>query len=327
MGVRVETMAYVSSVDSVGPMAMDVAWKEGAKGLPVTAVMPGYHGTKAEVRATVERLAGKGLCAVGINLRGRGGAPGEIDSGAAEIHDIADALGTVCRELKTTVDADRWSIVGYSGGGGNVLSAVTKFPGRFGVAVSFFGISDYAIWHATTSRKDCVESMHRWIGGSPEVYPDRYRARSSLLAAGNAQWTDVHLFWDEEETECPEPMHSNFKSAAQEQSCGRAKVTLHCSRKTDTHRWFHGYPDGIPSLIAAEDLFVPLILKSQGPIKLPAEGELAVPGFVAAEAWEYWLEAGQSGFERVRYTTDSSGRVKIFRKNPDSLLENPSANS
>ncbi len=311
MTISVETLLYTSSVDGVGPMKMEVALLPGKKRLPVVAVMTGYHGTRAEVRQTVERLAAKGLCAVGIDMRGRDGAPGHKDSGAVEIYDIVDALNTVCKKYSEAVDRDTWHIVGYSGGGGNVFSAVTKFPGRFVVACEFFGISDYEVWYQTTSRKDCVQSMNNWIGGSPGEFPGRYQARSSLLAAGNAQWTDVHLFWDEEETQCPEPMHSRFKEEAQKQSDGKARVTPHCSRKTDENRWYHGYPDGVPSLIAAEDIFVPLMLSQKGPLKLPSQGQLAVPGFVVTPKFEYWVGDGKTAAGRIEYSTDSYGKVTI----------------
>jgi hypothetical protein len=311
MSISVEMLSYFSSVDGTGPMKMDVARPAGKTGLPVVAVMTGYHGTRAEVRTTVERLAEKGLCAVGIDMRGRDGASGSKDSGAVEIYDIVDALNTVCGKYGEVVDRNTWHILGYSGGGGNVYSAVTKFPGRFVVACSFFGISDYELWYKMTSRGDCIKSMNNWIGGPPEEFPGRYQARSSLLAAGNARWSDVHLFWDEEETQCPEPMHSGFKSEAEKQSGGTARVTVHCSRKTDPNRWFHGYCDDVPSLIAAEDIFVPLMLTQKGPLKLPSQGELAVPGFVVTPSFEYWIKDGKTSAGRIEYSIDPNGKVKI----------------
>jgi hypothetical protein len=179
------------------------------------------------------------------------------------------------------------------------------------VAVSFFGIADYAMWYKTTSSKECIQSMNEWIGGSPDEFPDRYQARCSLAAAGNARWTQVHLFWDEEEITCPEPMNTQFKQAAEKQSGGSAEVILHQSRKTDRYRWFHGYPDDSPFLIQAEDIFVPLMLKQKGPLTLPPQDKLAVPGFVSTPGFEYWIGDGKSAFGWIDYQTDPRGNVRI----------------
>lgn len=265
-GIQTETISFCSSVDGTGPMFADVAVALGARQVPVVAVMPGFHGTRSRVRSVVERLATKGLCAVGIDMRGRGESAGAPDAGGVEIHDIVDAVRAACDHCGDAVDRDTWHIVGYSGGGGNTLSAITRFPGRFVVAVSFFGISDYAMWYRSTSSDDCRRSMEQWIGGTPESCPEKYRARSSLLAAGNARWTDVHLFWDVDEVICPEPMNSLFKEHAVRDSSGAAHVALHCSQTTDRCRWLHGYPDDTPSLIEAEAIFVPLMLAKRGPI-------------------------------------------------------------
>jgi pimeloyl-ACP methyl ester carboxylesterase len=311
VNIIVETLSYFSSIDRIGPMKMDVARPEKAESLPLVAVMAGFHGSRANVRTTIERLAQKGLFAVGIDMRGRSGAPGQPDAGGAEIYDIVDALNSVCAAYPRAIDKDTWHILGYSGGGGNVFSAVTKFPDRFVIAVSFFGIADYGMWYKITTSKECIQSMNCWIGGSPEEFPDRYRARSSLEAAGNVQGTQVHLFWDEEELICPEPMNSQFKQEVGKQSGGTGGVYLHQSRKIDPYRWFHGYPDDQPSLIHAEDIFVPLMIKQKGPLAFPLQGKLAVPGFVSTPGFEYWIEDGKNSFGWIEYQANQSGKIRI----------------
>jgi len=61
MNITIETLLYFSEVDGAGPMAMDVARPANGKNLPLVAVMAGFHGSRANVRTTVERLAQKGL--------------------------------------------------------------------------------------------------------------------------------------------------------------------------------------------------------------------------------------------------------------------------
>lgn len=219
MKTATKTITYFSSVDGTGPMYADIALAENAQNLPLVAVMPGFHGSKALIRTVIERLAQKGLCAIGIDMRGRGDSAGHKDAGGIEIHDIVDAMNTACTNFPRAIDKNAWHILGYSGGGGNVLSAITKFPGRFIVAVSFFGMSDYELWYNTTPSAECKKSMEEWIGGPPDRFPQQYQARSSLRAAGNAQWTDVHLFWDEEELTCPEPMNFLFNINSSRTRC------------------------------------------------------------------------------------------------------------
>ena len=290
---------FASTADGAAPLFAETAWDDQQHDLPLVAVMTGFNGTRANVEHCLDRFAEQGLCAVSIDMRGRDQSAGRPDCGAVEIHDINDALDAAARALQDYVDPDRCCIVGYSGGGGNTMSAVTKFPDRFQVAVSFFGISDYEYWFRSRGRPDCNQRMVNWVGGSPEELPHAYRARNSAAAAGNCPNTEMHLFWDQEEIDCPGPMNDTF--AANARHAGNQNVFCHLSKTTDKHRWFHGYPQDHPSLIAAEDIFIPRILERNVSLSLPTTGRLVVPGYLVTKHFSFWIGDGRQNAATIEY--------------------------
>lgn len=251
--IRRQILQYASRTDATSPLFAEAFWKQGCSNLPLVVIMPGFTGSRLNVIHDCRRFAEKEVCALAVDMRGRGQSSGEPDCGLIEIHDILDAVDCAGGFLKGVVDPNRCHIVGYSGGGGNVLSAITMFPDRFQVAVSFFGISDYSFWYLSGAVPHLNRIMDKWIGGPPEVFPNRYRVRNSINRAGNCLQTKVYLFWDEEETICPPVMNEIFASSAYAQ--GHRKIVCCVSHKNDINRWKHGYTFDNQALIAAEDIF------------------------------------------------------------------------
>jgi len=300
MSITKQEFEFSSSVDGVGPLYGDASFLPSGGRRPVIVVMHGYGDDRLYVAADVERLAGKGLFAVSIDMRGRGKSAGQRDSAAVEIADIVDGVRRAVELFPDHADATNLNILGYSGGGGNALSAVTKFPGLFRMAISFFGISDYAMWYRSEALPDCNATMLKDIGGTPDEVPDAWQARNSLWAAGNAAWTEVHLFWDEEETGCPPELNTSFAKACEGLSPG--KCVVHESKKGDPARWHHGYTTDWPELIEAEELFVPQMLAGSVPqFELPPCGHLAVAGFVVTSHFLVWVGDGRSGVAEIEY--------------------------
>jgi len=307
---------FISSVDGTGPLYGDATFESAGGKRPVIAVMQGFSGDRSPVKPDVERLAAKGLFAVSVDARGRGLSAGRRDCGAVEIADIVDGLHHAITLFPQYADETNLNVVGYSGGGANALSLVTKFPDLFRVAVSYFGISDYALWYEFGGRPDCDEIMRADLEGTPAERPREYEARSSLRAARNALCTEVHLYWDEEETGCPPMLNTRFKAACD--ALGYRNCFVHESRKTDPVRWHHGYTTNWPELIEAEKEFVPRILSGAVPEpRLPKKGRLAVPGFVITRHFQLWVGNGKHGVADVEY--DVSGAkpaVKVISYTP-----------
>lgn len=315
---KFETFTYHSTLDGIGPLYADVGFIADGKPKPVVAVLHGYCGDRKAVTLDVQELAAKGVVAIAPDMRGGNGSAGKFDSGGLEIHDIVDALQEACRRYPNEVQPTNLNVLGYSGGGGNALSAATRFPDLFHVAVSFFGISDYAFWYHSKGRVDCNERMVAALGGTPEELPDVYAARNTNLAAGNNGVTRIHLFWDEEETQCPLAMIEAF--AAESQRHGHVNCVKHVSRKGDAHRWIHNYRSGNRDLSLADELFLKdVFAPCETLLALPSKGTLVVCGYLATHHFRVMIEDGQRGIVTVVYDLSGDKAKVEVMGNPKGL--------
>lgn len=312
-----QTIQYASSRDQTGPLYADVALMVDDHPKPLVLVMHGYNGSRKDVKDDLAAFARRGVVAIGPDMRGCGQSAGRFDSSGLDIHDAIDAAGEIIRLFPGQVDPLDWNIVGYSGGGGNAIAAGCRFPDLFKTAVSFFGISDYAWWHASKGRPDCNRVMEKAVGGPPDSVPARYEARNMTPAAGNSLRTNWHFFWDEQESQCPPGMIDDWIAAYR--AAGGTKVHRHVSRRTDSTRYHHGYRKNHADLCRADDLFFPDLLKPlvSGSLDLPPQGELVVPGYLVTRRFNVFLGDGQAGCARISYQISPGGRVQT------QILDNP----
>ncbi len=152
---RTVTFTYSSTLtsDANGPLDLvaELNYDTAQAEAPLAVVMHGYSGSTGktgEVRTSAQRLRAYGFFAISVALRGRDGSDGIRDSGGLEIYDIYDAVEAVKAAFPALVNPDIVYITGYSGGGGNTMSALTKFPDYFNAGAAFFGMSDYG-YHLT----------------------------------------------------------------------------------------------------------------------------------------------------------------------------------
>ena len=310
-----ELLEYASSVDGTKPLKADVAFAANGRAKPLLVVMHGYGGNRKNVSLDLRELAPRGVFALAPDMRGSGDSAGRWDSGGLDVHDILDAVLAAVRRWSHEIDAANLNIAGYSGGGGNAIACVVRFPDLFRNCISFFGISDYGGWHRSKGRPDCNRRMEAALGGRPDALPDVFAARNAIPAAGNARAGRLHFFWDEEERACPPAMVEAF--IARYREAGLTNVAVHVSRKTDAVRWKHAYRASNHDLSKADDLFLPDVLtaKNDSP-KLPATGRLVVPGYVVTRRFQVWVEDGQRGQVTVEY--DCRGKQPVVR-----VVENP----
>ncbi|MCP4589717.1 MAG: prolyl oligopeptidase family serine peptidase [bacterium] len=241
-----ETITFPSSVSpEIRRLHARVAYRRSWRGRrhPISVVMHGFaHDSSAVIRA-MNFARARGFFAVAPEMRGRGDSDGAPDCGGLEIWDIVDAVDQVRAKWAGFVDPDRVIIEGFSGGGGNVLSALTRFPELWSTGICWFGISDYGLdpetgwYHQTTAER---RQKLRQLIGDPDTPQGRraYAARASYLGAANNALANIHLFVEREETACPPIQSQQFVEAAE--SAGLKNVTLHLG---DAGRWQHGYPD------------------------------------------------------------------------------------
>jgi len=271
-------------------------------------VMHGFHCTRGHVAVDCDALAARGFFCVAPDMRGHADSAGKHDCGGLQICDIVDALGAAARRWPGEIDRHNVNAVGYSGGGGNVMSLFTKFPDLLNAGAAFFGISDYALWHRTNGRPDCNATMEKALGGTPEQVPERYAARGSLAAVQNNPHTRLHVFWDAEENACPPVLDEKLVEAAR--SLGYDNVFPHVSKPGDPWRWIHAYRSERPELGHGDDVFSPDFLHARPPLRFGTTGELVVCGYVVTARFAIWLGDGLAGSARVTYHM-SGGMVSV----------------
>ena len=298
--VLIQELVYASSYDRTQPLLADVALVPDGRAKPLLVAMHGYGGGREAVMQDIQELAQRGVVALAPDMRGRGGSAGRWDSGGLDVHDILDAVLAALARHPDEIDARNLSIVGYSGGGGNAIACMVRFPDLFRTYVSFFGISDYGGWHRSGGRPDCNMWMEAALGGTPDEVPELYAARNAIRAAANARCGKLHFFWDEEEMMCPPEMIEAFLDVHRQAGLGNAAV--HISRRGDGHRWSHNYRSGNPDLSAADDLYLGDVFspETRSP-RLPPRGRLVVPGYLVTRQFQVWIEDGQRGQVTVEY--------------------------
>jgi prolyl oligopeptidase family protein len=300
-----ESLVYQSSVSHLMPLKAWTGYRPDGKPKPIVVLMHGFgepilrHGGR-RMSGSVRYYALQGLYAIAVDLRGREESSGQRDDGGLEVMDIYDAVQAALRKHPQETDSDCVNIIGWSGGGGNTFSAVTRMPDLFSNAAAFYGITDYGHW-ANTSYKGALEPN---IGGTPEEVPDRYAARNSLLGVVNNSYTNFHFFWDEKETICPVWMDTEYRRIASE--LGYGNITAHESKETDEFRWLHSGGDRA-SAVEAERICMPLFTERNNPApKLAPTGRLMVLGYLMTRRFGTLFGQGNDAVVQLDYELDEN---------------------
>lgn len=334
------TSAYTYSStltsDADGPLDLvaELNYDGARTNAPIAVVMHGYSGTEGkveEVRANAQYLRDKGFFAVSVAMRQRDGSDGIRDSGGLEIYDIYDAVEAVKEDYCGLVNPDIVYITGYSGGGGNTMAALCKFPDTFNAGAAFFGMSDYG-YHATdgwyfygagTSRQPQLRTDIGDPSGGGASVTDRYHARASNLASANNPYTEIHLFVNADETICPPVNVTTYASNAvcREAYAGEfSNITVHIGQAglyqdfntnglneaNELQSWPHGSPSANQQS-AAETWFMARLLAGKIPRRaLNASDSLFVAGFVKTSRFECRVGDGQQGALQLDYALSPS---------------------
>lgn len=309
----------------------ELNYNDAATNAPIAVVMHGYSqsSTVAGVRANAQRLRDAGYFAISVTLRGREGSEGTRDSGGVEIYDIYDAVEAVKANHPGFVNPRNVHIAGYSGGGGNVLSALTRFPDYFCLGAAFFGMSDYGFdpvhgWYHCGANVGGIRTnqLDADIGNATSADPairDRYHARAANLAARNNPDSEIHLFVNWDEPICPPVNFIRYLTNARAAAASPGEfnnVHLHLGtngvyhdfngngrNEPAEHQWWpHGNLDAAAQA-AAESWYLPRLKQGLIPApRLKAQGELFVAGWVKTRPFELWLGDGQDTAGELHYS-------------------------
>jgi len=298
---------------------------------PIAVVMHGYSigSDIASIRANAQRLRDAGFFAISVTMRGREGSQGVRDSGGVEIYDIYDGVEAVKVAFARYINPTNLHITGYSGGGGNAMSALTKFPDYFCLGSSYYGMSDYGLdpvngWYNDGANYGGTRTtqLDADIGnpntGGPVIL-DRYRARASNLASRNNPYSEIHLFVNADEPICPAVNSISYWTnalAAQSFPGEFGNISLHLGTNgvyydfntngiheaSELQYWLHGNPTASQQS-SAESWYLARLKNGLIPQpSLNASDELYVAGYVKTRPFEVWLGDGQNAAGRLTYS-------------------------
>lgn len=351
--VNEQLFVYQSTLssDQNGPLDLtaELNYDSGYTDAPIAVLMHVFSLNENALeynRAQAQHLRDKGFFVVTVAMRGRAGADGVRDTGGLEIYDIYDAVEAVRANFADKVDDGNVHITGYSGGGGNVMSALTKFPDMFRLGSSFFGMSDYGYdpvtgWYhdganlkadgsqVSPPRTDILDAD---IGdpttGDPLVL-DRYLARASNYASKNNPYSEIHLFYNSDELISPPVNNTSYRDMAvaaasfpgefdniilhEGDSTGGTYVDFDGSGTNDPdeqQNWVHGPLSG-DAQDAGEQWYVGRLLDGSIPQPvLNTKDELFVAGFVVTRPFRLFLGSGEDTAGALKYELSPS--VKTF---------------
>ncbi|HVJ46750.1 MAG TPA: LamG-like jellyroll fold domain-containing protein [Luteolibacter sp.] len=344
--LKTEILNYKSSVTSDAGGLLDLTaelnYDSARSNAPVMVLMHPFSGATGHFdayRPNAMRMRDAGFFVISPAMRGREGSDGVRDNGGVEIHDIYDAVEALKIAHPALIDATNISIIGYSGGGGNVMSALTKFPDYFRVGAAYYGMSDYG-YHPTESwyfkgAAGRVSTLNASPGNptppSTSLIMDSYQARASNLASKNNPYSEIHLYVNDDETTCPKINVTSYKDnavAAAEFAGEFNNITAHIGLP-GVYQDFNGnsindanelqyWPHANPSINQeqAGDLWYRARLLA-GTIPQPAlktQDQLFVPGYVKTKRFGFWLGDGQNAAGNLTYSLSQPTKQFTFAK-------------
>lgn len=222
-------------------------------------------------------------------MRGRGDATGTPDANGWELQDVVDAVDFALREYGDRIATpESVFLTGGSGGGGNVLGLVGKFPDRFCAAICECGISDYGLWfeHDRVGEfRDELEGKG-WIGGSPATNPEGYASRGGLTTLPNLL-TPLLLVHGDSDLRCPVEQARRYVAKAK--ALGKESLVTYLEL---AGVGLQGHYGGItPSQTEQSIRLKETHLQRHGsPVRLPPRGRFVVAGYLKTRFFEVVLD-------------------------------------
>jgi len=309
--VTISNVTTPSINDPANTIAMKLVYPTGTTNLPVKVVLSGWHDTIAslDTEPNTTRWARLGYFILAVDVRGNGSSTGTWDDAGRTTMDVYDAIQYVITNHSDKIAANRFSLLGFSGGGGLSLLLACRYPDLFQDVTDFFGISDWGSdatygWHQQeVSRQASLEAA---IGGTPAAKPDEYASRYSKSAIATNYMGFLSMFHDDEDTSVH--VDHSQRVAAMYVSAGRTDYQYIETNSGSVNRASHAYP------LAANQLhnFEPL-WKNNGKTKaiqtIATSGTLKVLGMLKTKRFTVYmndgsyLNSGRSRFGTLVYNT------------------------
>lgn len=284
------TFSVTSSIDGVVSAAR-CAFNPAVSQAPVLIAMHSWGGSYASYmsNATVRRWVAMGYFVVTPGMRGDNA--GELrDASGKEIYDIYDALMEARRRFRAYASPSKVFGLGYSGGGGNILSVAMRFPDLCAAYADLYGPSDYGYnettgWY-TTDGGVYGAQIAAAVGGTPAEVPNKYRARNAVEGVpANLQGGHLLILHDTGDANVNVLSSQTLVTAMT--AAGNSRYVYDETTTGDSPRWGHSNPQAGTS-IAAEAIWN-ADFATREPWTFPASGSCRVHGWLKTGRFEIRL--------------------------------------
>ncbi len=338
---EIKTYQSTISTDAQGAalnLKMEVNYNNAVSNAPVMVTTHQYSddpGLFDMVRPNAQQLRDQGFFVITVAMRGRMGSGGVRDSGGLEIYDIFDAVEAAKAQYGSFINPNNINITGYSGGGGNTMAALTKFPDYFRTGGAFYGMSDYGYdltngWYNNGAASNHKTQLDTDIGNPntpTALITSRYMARASNLASRNNPYSEIHFFVNSDEPTCPPINDTSYRNnaiAAASFTGEFSKITIHTGT-AGTYQDFNGNGSNDsneqqywPHTTLTTDQqwsglswYLSRVLNGSIPAPvLNTSDNLFVAGFVRTKKFSFFVGDGQNGAGSLIYAL--SAGVKTF---------------
>ncbi len=284
------------------------------KKLPIMVTTHGWHGSITHDDIDVESPKSDKFFIIKVDMRGRAFSDGFPDCNGLELVDVIDAVEYAKKNYAQYIsDPEIVYLRAGSGGGGNVLALINKFPDYFTSASSECGISDYAAWYRNDEVGEFLDEMDEWIGCTPDEDPHAYMGRSGYYLCEN-QLTPVYLVHGELDERVPAE-HSR-RYVARAKGFGKTCEYLELKDIGGRGHYSNASPETLKEMAEGIERF---LLRYSEPPKLPQHGEVKVGGYLRTHAFSIELESVRD-FASIEYNikekeikllSDYSGEFKV----------------
>jgi pimeloyl-ACP methyl ester carboxylesterase len=285
---RSEYRRYPSSQDP--SLALYARFTIPSEPRPLRVGMHGWHGqVKTPHDDNVREAAPTDWLWILPEMRGRGDATGKPDANGWELQDAVDAVDFALREYGDRVATpESIFLSGGSGGGGNVLGLVGKFPDRFCAAVCECGISDYGLWFEHDGVGEFRDELEGkgWVGGTPATNPEGYASRGGLTTLPNLL-TPLFVVHGDSDLRCPVEQARRYVEKAK--ALGKAALVDYLEL-AGVGRQGH-YEGATPAQLAERDRRKEAHLAAHAaPVEIPRKGRMVVAGYLKTRHFEVVLD-------------------------------------
>ncbi len=266
-----------------------------SKPSPILVWLHGWHG-RAKKRSTddVAPSLSNDWFLIQPDMRGRGDSKGKQDCNGWELQDVIDAVEYAKKTYPALIShPNSIRLLGGSGGGGNVLSLVGKFPDYFSAAVAEFVISDYGLWYRADSiKKEFRDEMETkgWIGGSPQTNPEAYASRGGLTIVENLLTPMAIIHGDRDIRVQVEQSRVYINKAEQ---VGKMDFIIYLELKgvgafNGGAHWENASKEQIDARLQLTNKH---FIQNTEPIEIPRQGKFVVAGYLKTKHFEVILDS------------------------------------